>query len=321
MIRQWLTVGIILLFIGIAIAPTINFNTVKASTDDDLVEVTTQACGIQGYKDTTVKLTREQYQNLEEYLVEFRTRLNQTTTREEAVPIFKEAMVELDKYGLLPRGMSIEKAQKLVIGGFQSQRINKILEKFIRKYDKSVSDNRNFCCLIYGKDSVPITSQRFLSHMLCSLLLPLIYINPALFALFNDLLIFIATAILMYIPIHMLITIFMGSYEWMSETFNPNKGFINSYGLLGVKKYNGSIYGAIPLLPQIIIGWDFGGYSFPAVIGFTGITIINFKGLVMENITYLGSALWIDVSSEPPEYVNESRILKRDHLNLSEMMI
>jgi hypothetical protein len=36
-----LAIGIILLFVGVTIAPTINFNTVKASTDNDLVEVTT----------------------------------------------------------------------------------------------------------------------------------------------------------------------------------------------------------------------------------------------------------------------------------------
>ncbi len=63
--RKFTTLLFILLFIGVIIAPTINFNTVKASTEDDLVEVTTQACGIQRYGDTTVKLTREQYQNLE----------------------------------------------------------------------------------------------------------------------------------------------------------------------------------------------------------------------------------------------------------------
>ena len=97
MIRKWLAIGIILLFVGVTIAPTINFNTVKASQDEDLVEVTTQACGIPGFGNTTVKLTREQYQSLEQYLVEFRARLNQTSTREEAVPIFKEAVVELDK--------------------------------------------------------------------------------------------------------------------------------------------------------------------------------------------------------------------------------
>jgi len=109
MIRKWLAIGIILLFVGVTLAPTINFNTVKASTDEDLVEVTTQACGIKGYGNTTVKLTREQYQNLEQYLIEFRARSNKTTTREEAIPIFKEAVVELDKYGLLPNGMSVER--------------------------------------------------------------------------------------------------------------------------------------------------------------------------------------------------------------------
>jgi hypothetical protein len=107
-----LTVVIILLFIGVTVAPSINFNVVKASNDNDLIEVTTQACGIQGYGNTTAKLTRQQYQNLEQYLIEFRARLNQTTTREEAVPIFKEAVVELNKYRLLPKGMSIEQIQK-----------------------------------------------------------------------------------------------------------------------------------------------------------------------------------------------------------------
>ena len=38
---KWLAVGIILLFVGVTIVPTININTVKASRDDDLVEVTT----------------------------------------------------------------------------------------------------------------------------------------------------------------------------------------------------------------------------------------------------------------------------------------
>ncbi|HWR26933.1 MAG TPA: hypothetical protein VN377_00695, partial [Candidatus Thermoplasmatota archaeon] len=63
--RKWLAIGIILLFVGVTIAPTINFNTVKASTDDDLVEVTTQASGIKGYGDTTVKLTREQVNEID----------------------------------------------------------------------------------------------------------------------------------------------------------------------------------------------------------------------------------------------------------------
>ena len=145
--KQILVVGIILLFIGVAVAPSINPGVVTASFDDDLVEVTTQACGIQGYKDTTVKLTREQYQNLEEYLVEFRARLNQTTTKEEAVPIFKEAVVELDKYGLLPRGMSVERAQRLV----SSEKLNP-LDISLRKHLKVVDNSTliNSKCLVFS---------------------------------------------------------------------------------------------------------------------------------------------------------------------------
>ena len=112
--KKIIVLSVILLFIGISASPTFNFQIIKASQDDDLVEVTTQAYGIKGYGNTTVKLTREQYQDLEEYLVDFRARLNQTSTREEAIPLFKDAVVELDKYGLLPKGMSVQKEQKLV---------------------------------------------------------------------------------------------------------------------------------------------------------------------------------------------------------------
>ena len=126
-LRKCLPVGIILLFIGVAVAPSINFKVVKASNDNDLVAVTSQACGIQGFGNTTVKLTRQQYQNLEQYLVDFRARLNQTTTREEAVPIFKEAVVELNKYGLLPKGLSQREAERFVLGAYEHPRYPGVL--------------------------------------------------------------------------------------------------------------------------------------------------------------------------------------------------
>lgn len=126
--KEDLAIAVVLFFIGAAVAPSINFNIVKASTDSDLLEVTTQACGIKGFGNTTVKLTRGQYQNLEQYLVEFSARLNQTTTREEAVPILKEAFMELNKYGLLPKGMSAEKAQKLVTTIQVDPKVEKLMD-------------------------------------------------------------------------------------------------------------------------------------------------------------------------------------------------
>jgi len=109
-----ITVGVILLFLGVAVAPGISSNVAKTSANNDRVEVTSRACGIPGFGNTTIKLTQQQYQDLEQYLVAFQAKLNQTTTREEAVPIFKDAIVELNTYGLLPKGMSVGQAQRFV---------------------------------------------------------------------------------------------------------------------------------------------------------------------------------------------------------------
>jgi hypothetical protein len=144
LIRKCLVVGTILIFIGVAVAPSINFQVVKATYDNDLVEVTTQACGIKGFGDATVKLTRQQYQNLKQYLVEFRLRLNQTTTREEAVPIFIEAVVELNKYGLLPKEMNVAQTQRLVLGGYK----NAVIDRLTHKHTDTEPLNSH--CLITG---------------------------------------------------------------------------------------------------------------------------------------------------------------------------
>jgi hypothetical protein len=159
--RKCLAVGIILLFIGVAVAPSINSSVVKASIDNDLVEVTSQVCGIQGFGNTTVKLTKEQYQNLEQYLVEFRARLNQTTSREEAVLIFKDAVVELNKYGLLPKGISVKRAQQLVTIGHQIQSV-----PMIGKKSQQISINHDCLFTAIFQDSIELNIFIIIARML-----------------------------------------------------------------------------------------------------------------------------------------------------------
>lgn len=235
--KKILTVSIILLFIGVAVAPSINQSVVKASTEDDLVEVTTQACGIQGYSDTTVKLTREQYQNLEEYLVEFRVRLNQTSTREEAIPIFKEAVLELDKYELLPRGMSVERAQKLIIDGYQNKVLIKLIERIYLNKQKISSIGFNIFCLIVGGGN----NIRFVG--------------------------------VPFIPIRVLNMIILGytRFAWPYTDRYYTNGELLSVGLLGRKYVSGSLHGEIfdIKIPRLD-GWY---YYHVGVIGFTGISI------------------------------------------------
>jgi hypothetical protein len=271
--KKILVVGIIFLFIGVAIAPSINLSIVKASQDDDLVEVTTQACGIQGYGNTTVKLTKEHYQNLEQYLVEFRVRLNQTSTREEAIPIFKEAVVELNKYGLLPRGMSVEKAQRLVLGKSTKKEIH------IPKQISCLSEpSYNFFCYVSGN----VTEGPFSTLLATSLLVILDILSGGglrpFFALLTIVILLIDMPFCNVLPIPFSIFQCMMPLNFYNSRCYGN---IQTVGLLGNKKYEGNLYGCLGPLGS-------------GIVGFTGIKIHN--GEKLYDYYFIGTALAVGMS-------------------------
>ncbi|DAC72538.1 MAG TPA: hypothetical protein DSN98_04675 [Thermoplasmata archaeon] len=154
--KKGLAVFSIILFLGVAVGPCIQNNIAMASSDNNVVEVTMQACGMKGSGPHTVSLTKRQYQNLEQYLVEFSARLNKTATREETVVLFKEAVVELYKYRLLPRGISAEQAQRLVIGNYQNPKMlshieSDIYSKWTTRHRQKFNPNlKNAFCLLYA---------------------------------------------------------------------------------------------------------------------------------------------------------------------------
>jgi hypothetical protein len=316
--KKLLALSVILLFIGVSIAPSINFNVVKASNDNDLVEVTTQACGIKGYGNTTVKLTKQQYQNFEQYLVEFRVRLNQTTTRDEAVPLFKEAVVELDKYGLLPKGMSVEKAQRLMTGG-QNTVLSHLIEKtsFVNRINDL--NNSNYLCLVCsvsnGFPSVgPIVRW---CYNLWYLLFELKYVINWIHFLYENghniigkildsihegfffLLVFPSIFGIYFTtmnPLKVFYTLTIGEYSYNHE-YLPRNGWVFTSGLNGKKTFQDQpLWGHLPLLPIINVT-VYETTFYPGIFGFTGIQIILEEE---KDVFYLGSALWVEISSEHP---------------------
>jgi hypothetical protein len=287
MMKKLLVIGIIFLFIGVAVAPSINSSVVKPS--DDLVEVTSQACGIQGFGNTTVKLTKERYQNLEQYLVDFRARLNQTTTRGEAVPLFKEAVVELNRYGLLPKGMSVEKVQRLVLNGHQNPQYLRVLgERKSLFYGRSTYENSH--CLIAGYTTntasngpiACIVSNFLINHNIIEIGIIgfLSNINP--------------------IQISSVIGLCGVSHgPGYGYYYHPAIGWIYTNGDHGIGNWNGSFYGAITNdYYDIIRLFDMIGF-FPAIIGFTGIKI----GVpLMGPYFYLGKATEVLISNQVPHF-------------------
>ena len=287
---------------------------VKASNDNDLVEVTSQACGIPGYGNTTVKLTKQQYQNLEQYLVDFRAKLNQTTTKEEAIPIFKDAVVELNKYGLLPKGMSVEKAQNLVIGGFQNPRFLRFLDDILKRFlGTNYGAYENYNCLISGQTTYTVSVGPILSTIeYSSALLATIFYDTANYyhlkgnVLLSDFFewlswqisaIFLFGSLINVIdnlnPVTLLSIIGLGTllanpgYGWHNY---PANGWIHTNGLNGVKNWSGDIYGN--LTENYIISWLWVFECYPGVFGFSGIKIGITESL---NSFYLGHAIKVKI--------------------------
>ncbi|UCD14202.1 MAG: hypothetical protein JSW60_01970, partial [Thermoplasmatales archaeon] len=145
-VKKGLTVGVIFLFIGVAFASSINANIFEES---DLVEFTAEACGNPGAKHT-VKLTKQQAEEVKTLFNSIRKRLIESDSRKETVEIFKEAVVDLDKFGLLG-GLSVKQAQKLVTGSYQNMRTTKFLEKMYNNFQTSIEKNENWFCLIAGR--------------------------------------------------------------------------------------------------------------------------------------------------------------------------
>ncbi len=149
--KNFLAVAVIFLLIGLSVAPSINANISKEA----LVEFTTEVCGLNGGKQT-VKLSHKEAEEVEALFDSIRIRLNETDSREEAEEIFKEAVVELDKYGLLG-GLSVNQAQRLLSNNFRYLRLLKHIRNDLGNPQKNNSEINNMFCLVAGKTTETIS--------------------------------------------------------------------------------------------------------------------------------------------------------------------
>jgi len=249
MIKKGLALAVILLFVSVAIAPSINASVVK----DDLIEFDVEFCGLG--KKHTVELTQQEALEVELLFADIEHRLSKIETREEAEIIFKEAVVELDKYGLLG-GLSVRQAQRLVTGRYQNIG-NFLMEKSILQYS-------NMFCLLAGSVDAFHIKPLLVFHMN---LLDEILQNIGYGFLWIEYYLFMTWFLysrLTYMPIHFFKTILFFAYEGEDWLFNV--------GLLGIRMWRGHFNGNIP----IPIKWTslYGDETvYPAIIGFRGISI------------------------------------------------
>ena len=297
--KKYLSIGVVLLFIGLAVAPSINANVSKEA----LVEFTTEVCGLNGGKQT-VKLTQEEANEVEVLFDSIRERLNATESREEAEEIFKEAVVELDKYGLLG-GLSVKQAQKLVIGKYQNPIVKRVIDRIYKRYPQMLDDDENRFCMIAGK--VDTTMFKGILHIFGFKIYEILWL---ICQNINDSDLRDAMETLMTLPwlipfivitLHDELKLFaFGDKVYVgvkSGKYYPTEGWITTRSSTKEKSWSGKLWGNLPFKLFII---DQGIYKttwYPGVWGFKGIRILDIE---TNEISLIGFTSWVKLTKEFP---------------------
>ena len=105
--KKLMAICLIFLVFSISFMPIINANINSSILNNHLTEVTMEIYNIDVPKIYKVNLTQEKADNLELLLETIESKINESKSIKEMVSIYKEAVVELDKLGLLPTDMSV----------------------------------------------------------------------------------------------------------------------------------------------------------------------------------------------------------------------
>jgi hypothetical protein len=252
MLYKSLVIGVIVLFIGIGIQPA--FATVEPENiDTEYYDVKTEFVGLE--KEHTTKLTKEEIEKLNAYIESTLFRLNQTTSLIEAIGIYKCAILELDKYGLLG-DIGIKETEKLVLNFYQKGIITKVLEHLYNRKQKPLQSNENKYCLIFGWTSLTLIYTPRIINAIDFIYEIIDFITPFNFP-------------------HRGLTIIIGlmSLLWYGQPFcigrliiyieDYSSGYVTSIGLLGIETWIGELEGKL----------EYNGITDVGVVGFTGLKI------------------------------------------------
>ena len=112
-VQRVFAVGIILLFIGVAVTSGIYGEFIKETTNNKLINIKVEFFKNIKKESQNVSLVNRTYQQLLLYLDSLEQRLSKIKTRTETMKVFEEALTYFDSIGLFGSN-SIEKVQELV---------------------------------------------------------------------------------------------------------------------------------------------------------------------------------------------------------------
>lgn len=278
-VKKTVSIAVIALFIGLATAPSISAQVNKTTARNDLVEFTTDIYGINGVESQTVKLTKQQTNEIEHIFDSIKAQVDNAQSREKIIKIFSQGIEELNKYGLLPKGINVKQAERLICGPVFQYSIKNLFTNNLGNHH--ICNDTNTNCLFVAN----LNESRYLRNHVSLIVLFLFYFDSDILQ--------------KYFPFALGGTLFFGRNVTRGDFVfeHPSYGWITTIGVNGKKNWSGPFYGNI----------SFNGYTndVETVILYSGVT--NFIGLKLRYSKeggkqfYLGFASQVAICSSVPE--------------------
>jgi len=127
LVRKSLVSAVIILFIGVAVAPGINAVDLKVFA---INRTTPDLPGLKASEEPLLEITKEDLAELERFFNSILERIGEIRTLADVIAVYNEVITFLDNYGLLPEGISVEELQDLAAGSRPSPELLRLIEEF-----------------------------------------------------------------------------------------------------------------------------------------------------------------------------------------------
>jgi len=323
LVGKGLTVAVILLFLGLAIAPSIHAH----DLDEERVECITEIYGMANLSPNKSKITKSQAHELSLIFSSIQKYLISDALPEETNQFIRDSLLKIKDVGIFPDQLDINEVQNFITGEYLDNRAKRNINEFIEKLGLNGDNDVSRMCIVSGTTTenifYPILSlttavlatiptlplillaASFLSFTesvaynvqfpMLQLLLRVMYliaISPLLLLLSPFFIIPLLSCIVMLSGLRLgSIVSFGRKLTYPGITYLPSEGTVTAKGLLGTKKWDGSLYGDIS-----DITFQLHSYRYVGILGFTGIKInTNSKNY------FIGFAPLVKITEDKPD--------------------
>ena len=248
----------------------------------------------------TLMKENTQYVKTEKIVNELKVKLDKVSTKQEALTLIKEVIVQLNNNGLLPKGMTVKRAQRLVTNYF-------LRAELVQPSQRNNENNfGNTNCLVIG-----ITNWTYFRPYPALVMdIPFLY-NLAFNSSLRNITCFLGLPYLFRLlqPFKFGPYVEIGGrtklveYENITDDISPSSGLILTYGSNGFNKWAGAFFGSLDMSYKKFSYDNSTSLELWEPVGMVGFNGINLLSVVSLNqnipMVYIGFAREVNFTYSP----------------------